>query len=312
MKTSKLKWQPAIGLLAVLSFILLIEVSCKERDLIKIDGSSTVFDITEAIVEEFSDINKEARLTIGISGTGGGFKKICEGELDLSNASRRIKADEEKKCEENGVILLEFPIAADGITVVTNKENDFFIQATIDELKAIYQSGEPTLKKWSQVRAGLPDDEMKIYSPGHDSGTFDYFQSAIIGKQNEIRGNISFSEDDNFLVKGVSDDKYAIAFLGITYYLQNQDSLNAVAIVNPKTNRAYLPNVETVSQNKYSPLSRYLYIYVNVSSLEERENLANFIRFYLQNAERLSAAVGAVPLPQQKYTENLEVFAQKY
>ena len=281
-------------------------VNCKPKESLTIDGSSTVFPISEAVVEEYSKLAKNVAITVGVSGTGGGFKKICFGEIDMNNASRPIKKEEVDLCREKGIELTEFPIALDGITIVINKKNNFFQATDITGLRKIYLEQEGKAKLWSDIDSAYPAEAIKIYSPGQDSGTFDYFSEIVLGKNMEMRSDVSISEDDNFLVRGVADGVHAVGFFGISYYLENQDTLKAVAIVNPKDGKAYVPNPTNVGQGDYSPLSRDLFIYVRNDALKQKKNVRDFVRFYLQNAERLSTAVGSVPQPAVIYTQYLE------
>lgn len=266
---------------------------------IRIDGSSTVFPITEAVAEEFT--NTEAprvRVPVGVSGTGGGFKRFSVGETDISDASRPIKDSEYKIAKENGVEFIEVPVAYDGLSIVVNKNNYWVDQMTVDDLKKIYLDGTG-VTRWSQVRQGWPDIEINIYSPGTDSGTFDYFKEVVAGKSDSIRSDMSVSEDDNVLVNGVTGSEGAIGFFGCAYYFENQDKLKIVPIVNDE-GVAVTPSNETIETGTYAPFSRPLFIYVNKNSLD-RPEVAAFVEFYLEHAGDLAEEVGYVRLPQVIY-----------
>ncbi len=265
---------------------------------IAIDGSSTVYPITEAVAEEFGKEHKEVRVTVGISGTGGGFKRFVVGEIDISDASRPIKAAEAKIATESKVEYIEVPVAYDGLTVVVNPKNTFADKLTPADLKKIYGT-EGTAKKWSDINPAWPDRPIKVYSPGSDSGTFDYFKEEIIGKKGAFRPDMQVSEDDNVLVRGVTGDADAIGYFGSAYYFENQDKVKAVPVVNAKGN-AVLPSIATVRSGEYEPLSRPLFIYVNAKSAK-RPEVREFVEFYLDNAEDLSKEVGYIPLPDEVY-----------
>jgi phosphate transport system substrate-binding protein len=268
------------------------------RGAILIDGSSTVYPITEAVAEEFSSEAPRVKTTVGVSGTGGGFKRFAAGETDVSNASRAITAKEIDACTKDGVNFIEIPVAYDGLTIVLNKKNDWVDNLTVDELKKIYLAGSPAMK-WSDVRAGWPDTMIKVYSPGTDSGTFDYFKEIVAGKTESIRSDMQVSEDDNVLVRGVAGDTASIGFFGCAYYFENAGKLKACPIVN-KQGKAVLPNKGTIESGTYNPFSRPLFIYVNKKSAD-RPEIQGFIGFYLENAGELSEEVGYVRLPQEVY-----------
>jgi phosphate transport system substrate-binding protein len=265
---------------------------------IAIDGSSTVYPVTEAVAESFGKVHPDVKVTVGVSGTGGGFKRFSVGETDISDASRPIKASENETAEKEGVKYIEVPVCYDGLTVVVHPENDWADELTVDQLKQIYLSGGP--QKWNEIDESFPDQPIKIYSPGSDSGTFDYFREAIVGKDNEFRADMSVSEDDHILVTGVAGDKYAIGYFGCAYYFENEDKLKAVAVVNPDTGEAVLPEPKTIEEGTYAPLSRPLFIYVNVEALKRPEVKA-FVDYYLENAPELSEEVGYVRLPEEVY-----------
>ncbi len=265
---------------------------------IGIDGSSTVYPVTEAVAEAFGKVHPDVKVTVAVSGTGGGFKRFAIGETDISDASRPIKASEAETAKENEVEFVEVPVCYDGLTVVVNPENDWAKQLTVEQLKNIFQEGGAT--KWKDLDDSFPDEPIKVYSPGSDSGTFDYFREAIVGKKTPFRADMSVSEDDNILVTGVSGDKYAIGYFGCAYFFENEDKLKAVAVVNPDSGDAVLPTAETIENGTYAPLSRPLFIYVSVKSLS-RPEVKEFVDYYLENAAELSEEVGYVRLPTSVY-----------
>ena len=273
---------------------------------IAIDGSSTVFPITEAMAEEFGFLTERGvRVTVGVSGTGGGFKRFCAGETDISDASRPIKDSEVELCTENGVEFIEVPVAFDGLTVVINPNNDWVDQLTVAELNHIFRPDD-FATSWADVRSGFPDLEISLYAPGADSGTFDYFTEAINGGGGVHRSdNTTFSEDDNVLVQGVASDRGGIGYFGFSYYANNSDSLRAVPIVND-AGVAVIPSNDTINDGSYNPLSRPLLIYVSVASLE-REEVAAFVEYYLTDGVWLvdTPEVGYVQLPKAIYAAAL-------
>ncbi|NCZ96600.1 MAG: PstS family phosphate ABC transporter substrate-binding protein [Verrucomicrobia bacterium] len=268
---------------------------------VKIDGSSTVFPITEAVAEEFQKSTGN-KVTVGISGTGGGFKKFARGETDVQNASRPIKEEEIKAAKEGGVEYLELPIAYDALTVVVNSKNDWVDSVKVSELKKLWEPGaQGKITKWSQVREGWPDKEIKLYGAGSDSGTFDYFTEAINGKSKASRGDYTASEDDNVLVQGVEGDRHALGYMGYSYFDAHRKRLKALNIEwDEKGKPAVGPSEESVLNGTYNPLSRPLFIYVNLKSLEKPE-VADFVKFYLENVERLTKEVHYIPLPGSAY-----------
>ena len=260
---------------------------------IRIDGSSTVYPITEAVTEDFSKLAKGVRATVGESGTGGGFKRFCKGETDVTNASRPITKAEVDTCKSSGIDFIELPIAYDGLTVVVNKRNDWVKSLTVDQLKRIF-GASATAKTWKDLDPAWPDRRMKIYSPGTDSGTFDYFREVTVGKDGKIRSDMSVSEDDNVLVNGVAGDQDAIGFFGFSYFQENREKLVAVAIDGGKGPIA--PSDATILDGTYTPLSRPLFIYVNRKSADRAEVQA-FVSFYLEHAAELAKSVDYTPLP---------------
>jgi len=272
--------------------------------IVRVDGSSTVFPITEAVAEEFLRTTPSARVTVRTSGTGGGFQKFCRGETDISNASRPIRDVELDACSKAGITFVELPIAYDGLTIVVNPKNTWAAQMTIGELKKIWEpSAEQKITKWSQVRAGWPDREIHLFGAGVDSGTFDYFTEVIVGKSGASRGDYTSSEDDNMLVQGVAGDELALGFFGFAYYEENRSKLRAVAIDDgDETNGtgAVMPSVDTVHGGTYRPLSRPVFIYVALKSLG-RPEVQQFVDFYAANAPTLVREVGYVPLTDAEY-----------
>ncbi|MBI4619497.1 MAG: PstS family phosphate ABC transporter substrate-binding protein [Desulfobacterales bacterium] len=270
--------------------------------LIKIDGSSTVYPITEAVAEEYQKAKRgEVKVTVGISGTGGGFKKFYRGETDISNASRPILKKEIDLCKEQGIEYIELPVAYDGLAVIVNPKNTWVTSLKVEDLKKMWEpAAQGTIKKWNQVRTEWPDAPLKLFGPGADSGTFDYFTEAIVGKSKSSRGDFTASEDDNVLVQGIAGDKNALGYFGLAYYEENKRKLKVVPVVNPATNKAITPSLKTVMDGTYSPLSRPLFIYVNKASLSKPE-VKEFVNYYLKNADKLTKEVKYVPLPASAY-----------
>jgi phosphate transport system substrate-binding protein len=269
---------------------------------VKMDGSSTVFPIMEAAAEEYMAEQPGVKVSVGVSGTGGGFEKFTKGETDFSNASRPIKDEEKQAAADGGIEFQEFQLAYDGLSVVVNKENDWVDYLTIDELKKMWVE-DGTVKKWSDIREGWPEEEIKFFSPGHDSGTFDYFNEVIL-EDAEIVKTAQLSEDDNVLVQGVTGDKNAIGYFGYAYYLENKDKLKVVPIDGG--NGPVEPTNETIESGEYSPLSRPLFTYVNVKSLKEKAQVYDYMQYLLENTGDFAEEVGYVRLPQEKYDEQLK------
>lgn len=274
---------------------------------IAVDGSSTVYPITEAVAEEFGlQTEGGVRVTVGVSGTGGGFKRFCAGETDISNASRPIKESEAADCAANGVEYTELTVAIDGLTVAVNNANGFAQCLTVEELRSIWAPGS-TINNWSQVRDGFPDQPLALYGPGTNSGTFDYFTEEVIGEQGASRGDYTASEDDNVLVQGVEGDPNAIGYFGYAYYIENAERMKAVGIDNG--NGCVLPNDQTVAGGTYTPLSRPLMIYVNNAKLAQ-PHVAEFVRFYLESSAELVPQVGYVALDANRYEQELAKLPQ--
>ncbi len=285
-----------IGVVAAVAATTVAETA-PLRGTIRVDGSSTVFPITEAVAEEFSKEAPRVRVPVGVSGTGGGFKRFTIGETDISDASRPIKDKEYKIAKENGIEFVEVPVAYDGLSIVVNKNNYWVDHMTVDELKMIFLDGQ-AVSRWSEVRDGWPDIKINLYSPGTDSGTFDYFKEVVAGKTGSIRSDMSVSEDDNVLVNGVTGSEGAIGFFGAAYYFENQDKLKIVPIDGGKG--PVTPSNKTIEEGTYAPFSRPLFIYVNKNSLD-RPEVAAFVDFYLEHAGDLAEEVGYVRLPQAIY-----------
>jgi phosphate transport system substrate-binding protein len=268
---------------------------------VRIDGSSTVFPITEAVAEEFQRENRGVRVTVGISGTGGGFKKFCSGETDIADASRKITEGEREACRAAGYEPIELAVAFDGLSVVANPENDFCDCLTVEELRRIWEPGS-TVERWNQVRPDWPNEEIVLYGPGTDSGTFDYFTEAIMGESGASRPDFTASEDDNVLVQGVAGDRYSLGYFGYAYYVENRNRLKLVAVNGG--DGCVRPSPETIENGEYRPLSRPLFIYVRRSALE-RPEVEVFVRYYLENAAMLVPDVGYVPMGAERYQAEL-------
>ena len=273
---------------------------------IQIDGSSSVYPITEAVAEEYRNLHGDIRITVGVSGTGGGFKKFARGETDISNASRPISSSELELCTQNNISFIEIPVAYDGLAVVVSPSNDFVDYLTVAELKLIWEpAAQQKIKSWRQVRATFPDVPLRLYGAGTSSGTYDYFTEAIVGKAKSSRGDYTASEDDNVLVQGVASDKGALGYFGLAYYEENKSRLKLVAIDNGK--ERVLPHDSTISNGRYAPLSRPEFIYVNAKAASNPV-IKNFIAFYMQQAPALVREVGYVPLQPQAYKLSYERF----
>jgi phosphate transport system substrate-binding protein len=269
---------------------------------IQIDGSSTVYPISQAMAEEFMlSEGREVRVTVSQSGTGGGFSRFCAGETEISDASRPIHEDEAARCEQSGVEPIEFEVAKDGITLTVNSQNDFVECLTVEELRRIWQPGSE-IQTWSDVRSEWPDRELKLYGPGTDSGTFDYFTEAIMGEEDASRQDYTASEDDNVLVQGVAGDAASLGYFGFAYYEVNATQLKSVAV--DAGNGCVEPTRETIASGEYQPLSRPMFIYVSGEALS-RPEVQSFIRFYMENADELVPAAGYVPVAAETYQENL-------
>lgn len=292
-------------LIAIFTLSLLSTAALAHGQIIKTDGSSTVFPVTEAVAEEFQRAKRgRVKVTVGISGTGGGFKKFCRGETDISDASRPILKKEMGACKEAGIEYIELPVAFDALTVMVNPKNNWVTSMTVAELKKIWEpAAQGKITNWSQVRSNWPKAPLKLFGAGADSGTFDYFTEAITGKAKSSRGDFTASEDDNVLVQGIANDRNALGFFGYAYYAENTDKLKAVAIDDGKGPVA--PSEKTVLDGSYQPLSRPIYIYVSKKAAAKPE-VKEFVEFYLKNAPKLVKQVKYVPLPGKVYQMGLE------
>jgi phosphate transport system substrate-binding protein len=286
--------------------LLLITCSClftsaySQSSLIKIDGSSTVFLVTDAVIEEFKKANKSIKTTLGISGTGGGFKKFCRNEIDVVNASRPISTKEMAACKEAGVEYIELPIGYDALTVVVNPKNTWLTSLSTKELKMMWEpAAQGKIRSWQQINPAFPDVRLKLYGAGSDSGTFEYFTAAINGKAGSSRGDYSPAEDDHETVDGVATNVNAIGYLGLAYFEENKQKLKGVAISWSGKNPIY-PSAKSVMDSTYQPLSRPIMIYVNAASLNKPEVKA-FALYYLNNASKLVKKVKYVELPANTY-----------
>ena len=265
---------------------------------VKIDGSSTVYPITQAIVKLFeADSRNKGQVEAKFSGTTGGFEKFCAGKTDINDASRPILLAEMETCKKNGVRYMEFPIAFDALTIAVNPQNDWAKDITVAELKKLWEpAAQSKILRWNQVRASWPDRPIKLFGAGDKSGTFDYFNEAIVGKSKASRKDYTSSEDDEALVEGISKEPNALGYFGYAYYQENQSKLKLLAVDNGKG--AILPSTQTVEKNQYQPLSRPLFIYVNLRSSSNRRVLGKFVTLYINRVSKVADSVGYVPLPE--------------
>lgn len=297
----------SIAMTAVLGGLSSLSMTAIAVPTIKADGSSTVFPITEAVAEEFQKAKKgTVRVTVGISGTGGGFKKFCRGETDIQDASRPILAGEMESCKAAGIQYMELPVAYDALTVVVNPENSWVKSMTVAQLKKMWEpSAQGKVSKWNQIDPSWPDAPIRLFGAGSDSGTFDYFTEAVVGKAKSSRGDYTASEDDNVLVQGVIRDKNALGYFGYAYYAENASKLKAVPIAVREGKPAVAPGPNTVINGSYQPLSRPIFIYVNAKSIQKPE-VKEFVEFYLKNAASLVKQVSYIPLSATDYNLVLE------
>ncbi len=302
MKFSTAKSLAATSALAFLAVLPLASLA----QVVKVDGSSTVYPITEGVAEDFQKANKGIKVTVGVSGTGGGFKKFCRDEIDVQNASRPILKSEMEDCRKAGVEYFELPVAFDALTVVINPKNAWLKQASVAELKKIWEpAAQGKVMRWNQVNPAWPDQPIKLYGAGSDSGTFDYFTEAIVGKAKSSRGDYTASEDDNVLVQGVAGDVNAIGYFGYAYYAENTGKLKALPIVEKEGKPGVLPSEATVLDGTYQPLARPIFIYVKVASLKKPE-VKKFVDFYMAQAAKIATEVKYVKLPADIYKANLD------
>lgn len=296
--------------LLVLVFCSVVLWSCSEnndeagqeavdelRGTVSLDGSSTVYPISEAIAEEFLSVAPRVRVTVGVSGTGGGFKKFLSREIDINDASRTIKNSEIEEAQANGIDYLEIPVAFDGLSVVVNPNNTWVDYLTVDELRMIWQPGS-MVDSWDDIRPNWPQLPIRLYGPGTDSGTFDYFTESVNGESGASRPDYTASEDDNVLVQGISGDENALGFFGYAYYIENQDNLKIVPI--DEGNGPVAPTAQSINDGTYSPLSRPIFVYLNTDSLA-RPEVRSFVDFYIDNAAGIANEVGYIELPEEMY-----------
>src|SRR5688572_24987209 len=297
--------------LAALAVALGTLGAAAHAQVVKIDGSSTVYPVTEGVAEDFQKAKKGAvKVTVGISGTGGGFKKFCRGETDISNASRPIQKKEMEDCKTAGIEYFELPVAFDALTVVINPRNNFIKQLSVEELKTMWEpAAQGKVTNWKQVNPAFPDAPLKLFGAGADSGTFDYFTEAVTGKSKSSRGDFTASEDDNVLVQGVSRDVNALGFFGYAYFDENKDKLKAVPISWKDGDKPVVPSVSTVLDGTYQPLSRPIFIYVSAGALKKDE-VMQFVEFYNKNADKLVREVKYVPLPTAAYADNVAAMSK--
>ncbi len=294
-------WLAALG-------VTLGGFGCREKptaaSIIRIDGSSTVFPITEAVAEEFQKTHPGVRVTVGISGTGGGFKKFGMGETDISNASRPIKPSEVELCRQNGIQYVEVPVAYDGLAVVVNPQNTWANSITVAELKKLWSpEAQGKINRWSDIRPEWPREEIHLFGPGVDSGTYDYFTAAIVGTEHASRGDFTSSEDDNVLVQGIATDRLALGYFGLAYYEENRSRLKLLAVDDENDSNGkgpILPSLTTVTDGTYQPLSRPIFLYISTGALN-RPEVTDFVRFYLGHAGELVKEVSYIPLSNEAY-----------
>jgi len=298
--------RPPVALLLALVTAVLVTAGCggsgSGGNVITADGSSTVGPFTTKAAEDWKAAGG-SDVTVGISGTGGGFERFCAGETDISNASRAIKDEEAAICAENGVEYVELQVATDALTNVVNAENDWVTCLTVDQLNAIWKPGSK-VSNWNQVDPSYPDIALKLYGAGTDSGTFDYFTDVINGEEGASRSDFSATEDDNVTVQGVSGDKGALGYFGYSYFEENQDKLEALEVDGG--GGCVAPSVETARNGSYTPLSRPLFMYVKKSSLADVEGLADFVRYTLENEQTIAEEARFVPLSQEQIDEQLQ------
>lgn len=305
-----MSWMKKSALLASITSVALVGAACGNNEeggaaeggdalsgKVVMDGSSTVFPIMEAVAEEYSAEQPEVEVTVGVSGTGGGFKRFVTGETDFSNASREIKEEEAAEAEKNGVEFTQLSVALDGLSLVVNPANDWAQDITIEELNKMWT--DTSIKTWKDVRSDWPDEEISFFAPGKDSGTYDFFDEKVLN-ETDIRQDAQLSEDDNVLVTGVGGTEGAIGFFGFAYYLENKDTIRALNVEGVE------PTHDTINDLSY-PLSREIYTYVNNASLKDKEQVADFARFMNENAADLSEEVGYVKMEQGRYDENMKM-----
>ena len=298
-----------IRIIALCAIIILVTVyfyfnpGTQHGEIIEIDGSSTVYPITQAVAEEFQKENRNVYPVVGVSGTGGGFKRFTVGETDINDASRPIKDSEIQTLSDNGIEYFEFEVALDGLAVVVNLDNNWVDYLSVEELQEIWKPNS-SVDRWIDIRPEWPDKPIRLYGPGTDSGTFDYFTETIVGESGESRPDYTASEDDNVLIQGIAGDSNSLGYFGYAYYAENSEILRIVPIDSGKGPVA--PSDQTINTGQYTPLSRPLFIYVNKEALNRPEVFA-FIEFYMENAEHLVTEVGYTPLPNSVYEQNISI-----
>ena len=307
--TKKIISRGSMSLVTVLSLLIVIACSAIEEPeqgnlsgTIEIDGSSTIYPVSEAVAEEFGKLHKNVRVNVGVSGTGGGFKRFYTGETDISDASRPIKPGEIDKANDNGIKFHELKVGTDGLSVIVNLSNTWTDCLTVYELKKIWEPNS-TIKNWNQVRSSFPDQKMRLYGPDTDSGTFDYFTEEINGEAQASRSDYTASADDNVLVQGISGDKGSLGYFGYAYYAENKDKLKVIGIDNG--DGCVVPSANTIGNGSYKPLSRPLFIYVNATSLDKQPEVKEFVKFYMEHGKKLVDEVGYISLAASVYAENL-------
>lgn len=289
-------------MIAALFILTFADKSFAKSRSVRIDGSSTVYPISEAVAEEYRYEDRKLRVTVGVSGTGGGFKRFCAGDIDINDASRAIKKSEIAKCKANGVEYIELPIAYDGLAIVVNPQNKFLKSITVKELKKMWEpKAQKTITSWKQINPVWSDVPLSLFGPGVDSGTYDYFTKAVTGKEGFSRGDYTASEDDNILVQGIAGDKNGLGFMGLAYYENNKSRLKLVPVDAEKGKGAILPTVDTVKNGTYSPLSRPVFIYVRKDSLNNVD-VKKFVDFYLNIVGELALEVGYIPMSDKAYS----------
>jgi len=308
LKSHNLK---VLGVTAALSMLISATNVAGAVAIIKIDGSSTVYPVTEAVTEEFQKSKKDAiKVAVGISGTSGGFKKLCRGEIDIANASRPILNEEMKECNKHGTKFIELPVAYDALTVVINPQNNWVNSMTVDELKKMWEPiAQGKITNWNQINPAWPNAPLKLFGPDADSGTFDFFTEVIVGKAKSSRLDYTASDNDKLLVQGVSGDKNAIGYFGYGYYADNANNLKAVPIRVKEGKPQVLPSLETVKNSTYRPLARPIFIYVSANAAQKPE-VKEFVEFYLKQAPKLVEEVKYIPLPDAAYKLALDNFTK--
>ncbi|HHY2672775.1 PstS family phosphate ABC transporter substrate-binding protein [Bacillus toyonensis] len=302
-----MKWMSASIKVFILStwflcFDMSTAFAVNEMGEVRVDGSSTVFPIIEAVAEEYTKEHPNVKISISVSGTGGGFNRFSKGEVDINNASRVMKQVEENEMKNNSIQFTPFEAAYDGLTIVVNRHNTWVDNMTVDELRLLW-SEDGREKRWSQIHSTWPRAQVKFYAPGVDSGTYDYFQNVILQNRRIVK-KVSLSEDDQVIMQGVMHDKNAIAFVGYAYYMANRDRVKAIKV------NGVFPTKETIQSGDYKPLSRSLFTYVNDASIRQKINVANYVEFMIKHVGNLAEEVGYVKLRKEKYNEQLRMLTE--